>query len=178
MIGLKSIIYKNDGFERLFGLNRLFLGGGFVARCSQSYIITICIICCSVRNVKDVPCMQNDVGYNVFGNCNSSLTIVPYASSTSKSQFFDSDETPIKKEDTSQKMKNLILYRNAQVACFQHSYSCGNMIPIEKSCNDEELAIAVSKTIFSERVENEQSIVHKKDVIKSEPDVTGVADEK
>jgi len=52
------------------------------------------------------------------------------------------------------------------------------MIPIEKSCNDEELAIAVSKTIFSERVENERSIVHKKDVIKSEPDVTDVADEK
>ena len=59
-----------------------------------------------------------------------------------------------------------------------NSYSCGNMISIEKSCNDEELAIAVSKTIFSERAENEQSIVHKKDVIKSESDVTGVADEK
>jgi len=42
----------------------------------------------------------------------------------------------------------------------------------------KELAIAVSETICSERVENEQSIVHKKDVIKSEPDVTGVADEK
>jgi len=85
---------------------------------------------------------------------------------------------PLRKEDTSQKMRNLILYRNAQTVRLQHLYSCGNTIPIEKSCNDKELAIAVSKTIFSEIVENEQSIVHKKDVIKSEPDVTGVVDEK